>query len=160
MPNNEHQNPTYEELAELWGCDKADLKKARESLAAQMIEGEHFTRDSATGGALRFSPAGQVILADELGFSLECDVPAPEFISESPGFEMADELGRTMAEEAAPRAAIAFFKHLPAAVAAQVRRMVSDPTPEEMPLVYGSMQLAFGAATDPKPLLTQSQEVN
>jgi len=160
MTNNEQLHPTYEELAQAWGIDRTEIEKARKSTAEQLIEGEHFTRDPDAGGALRFSPAGQVILADDLGFSLACDVPQLPEVDEPPTVAMAEELGAALADEASYPVAIAFFQRFPTAVAKQVRRMISNPTEAEAPLVYGAMQLAFGQAADPKPLLTQSQEVN
>jgi hypothetical protein len=160
MPNKPTDNPTYEDLAQAWGIDRAEIEKARKSASAQLVEGEHFTRDLDSGGALRFSPAGQVILADEIGLSLACDFPLSGGNDGPPVEDMAQELGIAMAEQMARPAAVAFFERFPAAVAAQVRRMVNNPEPEEMPLVYGAMQLAFGAATDPKRLPAMGQGGN
>lgn len=160
MPNNEHKSPTYDDLSQTWGLEKALIQKAREANTEVLLEGQHFERDPEAGGALRFSPEGQAILAQSLGLELQAE-PKPEAVApEQPAIELSTELGETMAQQMAQPAAIAFFRRFPAAVAAEVRRMVESPTEEEAPLVYGAMRIAMAGATDPKALLNPSQEAN
>jgi hypothetical protein len=158
MQQNEQPPLTYEDLSQLWNIPVSKIQKAKKEAGEALTEGPegHFFRDSEDNGRIHFSHAGQRVLASLLGVEMDQGaVLDPGVISPN----LAEDMGRTMAGELAYPAAIAFFQHFPGAMVAHIQRMVSNPTEEEAPLVYGAMQLAMGAAADPKRYLP-AQEGN
>ncbi len=144
----------YEELTQLWGIDIESLKKARTK--AELVEGVHFIRKPEEQGRLYFTSEGQDAMAKALGIApmAECsDLGSEHLEGGSEHLDIPETMGEAMASQFAYPAAIAFFQHFPAAVAREVRRMIQSPSDEEKPIVYGAMQLAMGAATDPKGYL-------